>query len=272
MNKYDKNEILDVSISPSNDMVKDLRKKIYAESDIKPVENIQYPMEAQGAWVVTKETLAEFGKFIKHQTLVQNPVLVKLAIPGWITIGGSHAVALLVDTKNKKILYHDSYGQDLRKDIKDLLLGIFPGYFWEYKEKQTQFEGKTDNSCDMLSEYNLRDMLNQYQGLPEKYQTMTSEQLREHACGLLQDIQEEKISDNNLKAKKLSFGSKAIKTHQTEQELSEHKQKVKKAFEYKLYNEPNYSEIMKDIISDVLKDFESYRSNLMIKNNLIVNQ
>ena len=51
-----------------------------------------------------------------------------LLLPSQACFCGSHAVAMAVDNKSKTIYYHDSHGEDMRKEMKDFLGMLLPEY------------------------------------------------------------------------------------------------------------------------------------------------
>ncbi|MCL1891924.1 MAG: hypothetical protein FWF97_01350 [Alphaproteobacteria bacterium] len=168
MKKYDE-RLLNIEESVGSISMGDL-KQILFDDDYRPkwldvTSTIPAKDPKDVKYGLDYDTLVSFGKaLLKHINQAKDYLLIELSIPSEKYPNITHAVALGVDKIHKKFYFNNSYGIDLRKDIKDLILGIFPNYGWGYSENVQQCSDKKDNSCAVLTIYNLLDMLDRFQG------------------------------------------------------------------------------------------------------------
>ena len=191
-----------------------------------------------------------------------------LLLPSQACFCGSHAVAMAVDNKNKTIYYHDSHGVDMRKEMKDFLGLLLPEYKIDINHSKQQEDvinpfvsEENDNSCVLLTKYNLRDMWHKITGQEDKICNYTSLEARKDAWNKLKDIQKEEIVQSAAPSKPaFKFGIKKV---QSQEAIAAEKESEKADFKYRLYNEPNYTDLLQNAVSKAKANHMAYCQQLM---------
>ena len=213
------------------------------------------------------DALANFGtRLLNDQNTNQN--YYSLLLPSQECFCGSHAVAMAVDNKNKTIYYHDSHGVDMRKEMKDFLGLLLPEYKIDINHSKQQEDvinpfvsEANDNSCVLLTKYNLRDMWHKITGQEDKICNYTSLEARKDAWNKLKDIQKEEIVQSAAPSKPaFKFGIKIV---QSQEEIAAEKEAEKADFKYRLYNEPNYTDLLQNAVSKAKANHMAYCQQLM---------
>ena len=205
--------------------------------------------------IISKKALEDLGSDILKDSA--NPVCYyQVAIPSESVLGGNHAVAFMIDHEQKIMRYHDSHGVDMRREIKDFLRKLFPDYriYINFSKQQADVISKTDgkendNSCALLSLYNLRDMWFEQNGMPNKICNYDSVSARQDVWKILSTVQK---PEN--RPVKFSFGKVVIGATETKEKKEQYTDAVKK-LQYRLYNEPNYDELINQAVKNVRASF-----------------
>lgn len=220
---------------------------------------------------INVEALENFGTKILKDSLSNNVNYYQLAIPSTAVKDSDHAVAFMVDHEQKLMRYHDSHGVDMRPEMKDFLTSLFPDYriMINYSKQQEDVvsdnyqEGKNDNSCGLLSLYNLRDMWFEQNGQSSRVCNFHSLDARQDVWKILETIvaePEQLVEINSVIKPKFSFGKTISPTPKERQKQIEEAQKhIQENFEYRLYNEPNYKELIDTAVKNARVNFETYR-------------
>lgn len=246
MKKYDK-RLLDISQTVGNIATDDLENILFKSEHrpkhmdatttipAKDPKNVKYGLDY--------ETLFSFGKnVLEFVNKTDDYLLISLSIPSEKHPNITHAVAIGINKITKQIYFNNSYGIDLRKDIKDLLIGILPDYQWNFSKNVQQNTNIVDNSCAVLAIYNLLDMLDYFQD-KTNIRNYNSDQARSAMWELLKDIEKPIEQSSNKKFKIFNFGVKTV------QDLPEQKDTHK----YKFYNEPDYQIQINNMIKSILQ-------------------
>lgn len=211
--------------------------------------------------------LANFGTTLLNAKNT-NQNYYSLLIPSKACFCGSHAVAMAVDNKNKTVYYHDSHGEDMRKEMKDFLSLLLPEYKIDINHSKQQEDvinpfvsEENDNSCVLLTKYNLRDMWYKITGQEDKICNYTSLEARKDAWNKLKDIQKEEIV-LSAPLSKPAFKFR-IKKVQSQEEIAAEKEAEKADFKYRLYNEPNYMDLLQTAVSKANSNHMAYCNQLM---------
>ena len=201
-NKYnedDKKKVLDIYTCFDDIYTNDITdewKKEYKGLDIK---SDGWYVSGEGTTsILNKQALINLGMRILKDSDTATVRYYKVSIPSESVLadGMLHAVAFMIDHKNKIMRYHDSHGVGMRRECKDFLAKLFPDYkiIINYSKQQADVVSKTDknkndNSCALLSLYNLRDMWFVQNGMPDKVCNFDSVSARQDAWKILSDIQ-----------------------------------------------------------------------------------
>ena len=176
-----------------------------------------------------------------------------IVIPSKECFLGDHAVAMAVDNKNKTIYYHDSHGEDMRKEMKDFLALLLPDYKIDVNFSKQQQDvvnplkpEENDNSCVLLTKYNLRDMWYKISGKKDKICNFSSVEARANAWDILKDIQKEE-QKTVVESKKSTFKI-GIKKMPTKEEIEARKQREAEDFKYRMYNQSNYIQLLQQAV------------------------
>lgn len=193
-----------------------------------------------------------------------------LLLPSQACFCGSHAVAMAVDNKSKTIYYHDSHGEDMRKEMKDFLGMLLPEYEISINHSKQQEDvinplvsEENDNSCVLLTKYNLRDMWYKINGQEDKICDYSSLEARKDAWNKLKNVQKEEVV-NAVETKKSGFKI-GIKKTPSKEELNAIKEAEKADFQYRMYNEPNYKDLLQGAVTKAKSNHLAYCKQLMVQ-------
>jgi len=271
MKKYDES-LLDASATFTAE--EDLRNILFKDTGIKP-DNTDVERISDGAFpqtVINKNALIGLGDKIFKASLSSNLILFKLSIPSEniksVDAIAGHSTALMVDFNNKIIKYMDSYGK-MRKELYDFLTALFPEYKLSYGTKVQQGDFRIDHSCNLLSEYNLRDMLYEHEGRPELVKNFHTAAAREDMYEKLKDIpklpEQSAVNKLNEAAFKVVIKKWSPARRPTEEEIAERARLIEEAFNYRMYNEPSYEDDIKDAVKIVNENFQKLKDEIVAK-------
>lgn len=246
------------------------------EADIIKIWRQEYGLDIKRFYVdvnsrIDAEALELFGTKILKDSLSNNVNYYQLLIPSTAVKDIWHAVAFMIDHKQKVMRYHDSHGVDMRPEMKDFLVKLFPGYriMINHSKQQEDVvsnnhqEGKNDNSCGLLSLYNLRDMWFEQNGQPDKVCDFNSLDARQDVWKILETIvteQKQTVEANPVLKSTFSFGKAKIPTiEERQKQIQENQKQIQENFEYRLYKEPNYKELIDMAVKNARANFEIYR-------------
>ncbi len=227
--------------------------------------------------IINEQALINLGMRILKDSDTATVHYYQVSIPSTAVKNILHVVAFMIDHKNKIMRYHDSHGVDMRRECKNFLAKLFPDYkiIINYSKQQADVvsnnhqDGKNDNSCALLSLYNLRDMWFVQNGMPDKVCNFDSVSARQDAWKILSNIQK----PQEQKETKLSGGIKYSfeKGTTTKEEILEYKKAMakiaEKAFKYRLYDEPNYDDLINKAVDTVRAEIKKWHNEKMIQQN-----
>lgn len=181
--KYKEEDVLNTRLT-WNEKAEDLDNILFKQNGIS-VKRLSVETQINGAQSkVDVDALANLGTtLLDNRQANQN--YYSLLLPSLACFCGSHAVAMAVDNKSKTIYYHDSHGEDMRKEMKDFLGMLLPEYEIAINHSKQQEDvinplvsEENDNSCVLLTKYNLRDMWYKINGQEDKVRNYRSEERR----------------------------------------------------------------------------------------------
>ena len=255
--KYKKEDVLNTRLM-WNEKSDDLDNILFKQNGIS-VKRLSVESCIHGAQSkIDASALANFGTtLLNDQNTNQN--YYSLLLPSQECFCGSHAVAMAVDNKNKTVYYHDSHGVDMRKEMKDFLGLLLPEYKIDINHSKQQEDvinplvsEENDNSCVLLTKYNLRDMWYKITGKEDKICNYTNK---------LKDIQKEEIVQSVAPSKPaFKFGIKKV---QSQEAIAAEKEAEKADFKYRLYNEPHYTDLLHTAVSKAKANHMTYCKQLM---------
>lgn len=264
--KYKKEDVLNTRLT-WNEKSDDLDNILFKQNGIS-VKKLNVESCINGAQTkIDTNALVNFGtRLLNDQN--NNQSYYSLCLPSQACFCGSHAVAMAVDNKNKTVYYHDSHGEDMRKEMKDFLSLLLPEYKIDINHSKQQEDvinpfvsEENDNSCVLLTKYNLRDMWYKITGQEENICNYTSLEARKDAWNKLKDIQKEEIVQSAASSKPaFKFGIKKV---QSQEAIAAEKEAEKADFKYRLYNEPNYTELLHTAVSKAKANHIAYCKQLM---------
>ena len=282
--KYDestKNNVLDVHVCYIESCKKDIVDKWKQEYIGLNIQSYCLANNALGnASIINENSLENFGfKLLQDSFLFNNACYYSLSIPSESVLNSEHVVAFMIEHNEKIMCYHDSHGVDMRREVKDFLLKLFPGYKIKivYTKQQEDVvskydSNKNDNSCGWLSLYNLRDMWFEQNGMQDKVCNFNSLSARQDAWRILSEIQETKLEPKTISGTKFIIGSYKKKTAEEIAQYMEEQRKLSEiSFKYRLYNEANYEELIDVSVKNAHKKFEKWRNEQILKRNTINN-
>ena len=248
--KYRKTDILNVHLC-WNENSDDLDNVLFKQNNIQ-VKKLNCESTVNGSQgKIDVNALANFGTTLLNDK-TQNLCFYSLTIPSQECFCGSHAVAMAVDNKNKKIYYHDSHGVNMRKEMKDFLRLLLPEYNIDinYSKQQEDVSNslvseENDNSCVLLTKYNLRDMWYKINNREENVCNFTSSEARKNAWEILKNIQKEEPAHDEVKKPTFMIGAKKTPS---KEEIERIKQAETADFKYRMYNEPNYAQLLQSAV------------------------
>lgn len=266
--KYDEKNVLNIHLT-WNEKSEDLDNVLFTQNRISPKRLYCSNMEGQSIQgKITVRTLADMGTMLLDDT--QNPYnFYHVTIPSRECFLGDHAVAMAVDNKTKTIYYHDSHGEDMRKEMKDYLGLLLPEYKIDINlSKQQQdvvnplVSSENDNSCVLLTKYNLRDMWYKMTGQEDKICNFSSIEARKDAWNILKDIQKKEETEKKTEPTKpkINFGAKKLSSTA---DLEFQKRAEEEDFKYRMYNEPNYNEMLQEAVKNARSNHVAYCKKMM---------
>lgn len=267
--KYKEDNVLNPHL-PWNEKSEDLDNILFKQ-------NGAYPKRLFCSYVVGESTqgkinvraLSDMGTILLNDQ--QNHYnLYHVTIPSKECFCGDHAVAMAVDNKTKTIYYHDSHGEDMRKEMKDFLRLLLPEYKIDINHSKQQEDVRNpfvseenDNSCVLLTKYNLRDMWYKINGHKDKICDYSSIQARKDAWRKLRNIQkEEPTKDAGTTKFTIKFGAKKTPS---KEEIEAQKQAEKEDFKYRMYNEPNYNEMLQEAVKRAKSNHLAYCKQVQLQ-------
>lgn len=267
--KYEEKNVLNIHL-PLNEKSEDIDNALFIKNGIFPKRLFCSYMVGQSTQgKINVRALSDIGTILLNDQ--QNPYnFYHVTIPSREVFCGDHAVAMAVDNKAKKIYYHDSHGEDMRKEMKDFLTLLLPEYEISVNHSKQQqdvcnplISEENDNSCVLLTKYNLRDMWYKITGQEDKICNFSSIEARKDAWSKLKNIQtEENVSIVESKKPVFKIGAKKAPS---KEELKAIKQAEEKDFKYRMYNEPNYTEMLQEAVKNARSNHAAYCQKMMAK-------
>ena len=258
--KYTQQEILDITQTfiQGNLDADFIQKKMY--------EGFSYPRPSRALIFSQKENsdhalvdgaaLEKLGQTLLKNNLHATINAYNLTLPSVNEMGSYHAVAFMTDSKAKTIWYQDSYGIEMRKELRDFLKQLFPKYKITCFNQIQQFKEKNDSSCYLLAEYNILDMWHRKTNHTQLLKEYDSSEARKAVWNIV------KLIENDTSAK----GSYIPKAKQDEvlskKYLLECKKNGYRDFKYRLTQEKNYKNIIKQAVQNTLSFYNRYIQKL----------
>lgn len=261
--KYTQQEILDITKTfiQGNSDADFIQKKMY--------EGFEYPRpsrlfifskkENSDHAVVDTAALEELGQIILKNNLHASINAYNLTLPSVNEMGGYHAVALMTDTKAHAIWYQDSYGIEMRKEIKDFFKQLFPDYKITYFNQIQQDKQRNDKSCYLLAEYNILDMWHRKSNQTQFIKEYDSTEARKAVWNIVKLIEDD-TSNKGSYVPKAKHDEVLSKKH-----LLECKKNGYRDFKYRLTQEKNYINLIKQAAQRTLTIHNMYL-NLLEQN------
>lgn len=246
--KYTKEEILDVTQTFIQDCpdAKFIQEKMYEPFSYHLPEKIylQNKKEDSNHGIVDAQALETFGETILNNNLYCNINAYNLILPSVNEAGGNHSVAFMTDKKAKTLWYQDSYGTEMRQELKDFLKAILPDYKITCFNQIQQDISRNDCSCYLLAEYNILDMWHRKNNRPDLIKEFTSDEARADVWNIVKQIE----AAPQVQTTK-TFKPRKIKASQNEvlskKYLLQCQKNTYRDFKYRLPQEKNYKEIIK---------------------------
>ena len=258
--KYTKQEILDVTQTfiQGNLDADFIQKKMY--------EGFSYPRPSQISIFTKKENsdhavvdeaaLEKLGQTLLKNNLHATINAYNLTLPSVNEMGSYHAVAFMTDSKAKTIWYQDSYGIEMRKELKDFLKQLFPKYKITCFNQIQQFKEKNDSSCYLLAEYNILDMWHRKNNQTQYIKEYDSTEARKAVWEIVKLIEDDSSNKGSYipKAKHDEVLSKKY--------ILECKKNGYRDFKYRLTQEKNYKSIITQAVQKTLSQHNLHQSLL----------
>ena len=181
---------------------------------------------------------------IKKHSLYCNINAYNLILPSVNEAGSNHSVAFMTDKKAKTLWYQDSYGTEMRQELKDFLKAILPDYKITCFNQIQQDISRNDCSCYLLAEYNILDMWHRKNNRPDLLKEFTSDEARADVWNIVKQIE----AAPQVQTTK-TFKPRKIKASQNEVLSKKYLLQCQKItyrdFKYRLTQEKYYKEIIK---------------------------
>ncbi len=257
--KYSQKDILDITkvfIQDYSDL-QAFRKMLYAGTDFplpKDVSGGETPQNSDHD-IINAASLAKLGERILNDGLFASCNAYHLSLPSVNTPGINHALALMVDNQTKEIWYQDSYGIDMRRELRDFFKELLPDHKIIYFTQIQQYKQKNDSSCVLLCEYNLLDMWQRKKGHPEKMHQFDSFEAREAAWPLVEQIKKTEIR----------YAYKPGKNNPeiiNKREMIERNRNTQRYFKYRITSEKNYREQIKTAAATARNKHAEFRREM----------
>ena len=259
--KYDEEDVLNIHL-PWSEKNDDLDNVLFKQNGI-AVKTVCCESTVNGVQgKIDANALINLGTNILNNQQADHGFY-QIMLPSRECFRCSHAVALAIDNKTETIYYHDSHGEDMRREMSDFLRLLLPDYKMDINHSKQQEDvvnhfitEENDNSCVLLAKYNLRDMWYKINGQNDKICNFSSVRARKDAWAALKDIKKEEPEEKPQPTKvTIKFG--AQKTC-VKEELEKQKQAEKNDFKYRLYNEPDYIEILQSAVQKAKCNHAAY--------------
>ena len=261
VSKYKEEDVLNTRLT-WNEKSDDLDNILFKQNGFS-VKRLSVESNINGAQSkIDTNALANFGTTLLNNQQI-NQTYYSLLHPSQTCFCGSHAVAMAIDNGTKTVYYHDSHGEDMRKEMSDFLKLLLPDYKIDINHSKQQEDvinpfvsEENDNSCCLLTKYNLRDMWYKINGHEDRVCDYSSIEARKDAWLKLRSIQKEE-PDKDAETTKFTFKIGAKKTPSKE-EIEAQTQAEKEDFKYRMYNEPNYNEMLQDAVKKAKSNHLAY--------------
>ena len=243
--KYTQQEILDIAKTfiQGNSDADFIQKKMY--------EGFSYPRPSRlfifsqkknsDHGVVDTAALEELGQILLKNNLHASINAYNLTLPSVNEMGGYHAVALMTDTKANTIWYQDSYGIEMRKELKDFFKQLFPKYKITCFNQIQQDKQRNDRSYYLLAEYNILDMWHRKTNHTQLLKEYDSTEARKAVWNIVKLIDDDTPSNNFYKAPKKAASKQVL----SKRYILECKKNGYRDFKYSLTQEKNYTTLIK---------------------------
>lgn len=244
-----------------------IQKKMYEGLDYPLPHKISCYMlkENSGHGIVDENALASLGEQLLNCQLFADVNAYHLTLPSVNEAGSNHAVALMIDLKEREIWYQDSYGIDMRKELRDFFKLMFPGCKIGYNPQIQQYKQQNDHSCFLLAQYNILDMWHRKAGHLNKLKEFDSRQARADVWQYVRQIPAE-LPKPPAKAT-FKFGTKKAVVL-PKKYLLEQRRNTERDFKYCLPKQKNYKEMLAAAVCSAEQKHQAYRRWLLEKNLL----
>lgn len=296
--KYLKARVLNIKTSPyfDNKKVENLLNSKLDKTKAEILENDLYPFLPSSRKVkdhdlrknvYMEESLKEFAIDLYKKSKTKKIIGYQLKISAPITRFTSselpahpgHGVSLVLNPIKKRVIYHDSCGVDMAKEIRDILSIIFDGWDIITNYDKIQFNEKNDNSCSILS------LLNSYYKIQNELGTPIDKELdftKFSSSDFTKDHRSEKFRQflwDSLKEELINDEIKKIEAEKAKNEEKNSKMRFSMAKtkfppeidkDYELHLSENYQKLLSDIKVEIqkLKTNEQNQTKQIIKDNI----
>lgn len=245
--KYSQDHILDITKTfiQNNSDADFIRSKMFEGTNFPLPRNLECSITEDKSLhgKIDEKALANFGEQLLNDQLHANINAYHLILPSVNTPEYNHALALMVDKKNREIWYQDSYGIDMRKELRDFFKVLFPEYKIGYNPQIQQYKNKNDNSCSLLADYNILDMWYRKSDQLDKMNEYDSYQARTAVWEIVKQIEPEVPQQNKKLTFKIGKISSPVNPKNYQNEL---KRNTLRDFKYRITQEKNYKELLED--------------------------
>lgn len=244
--KYTKDEIMDITKTfiQGNDDARFIQSKMYENTpfDLPHNFNLYSKKDDSNHGIVDVKVLERFGTLLLNNNTETNINAYNLILPSVNEVGAYHSVAFMVDTTQKSIWYQDSYGIEMRKELKDFLKQLLPEYKITCFNQIQQNKKLNDSSCYLLAEYNLLDMWYRKNNQPDKIKQYDSIEARTAVWEIVKQIEATPQTSLKRNIKNSKFSKQAREL--SKKELLICKKNAFRDFKYRLTEEKNYKQII----------------------------
>ena len=250
--KYTQQEILDITQTfiQGNSDADFIQKKMYEGFDYpRPFRIFIFSKRNNSDHaVVDAPALEELGQIILKNNLHAPINAYNLTLPSVNEMGGYHAVALMTDANARTIWYQDSYGIEMRQELKDFFKQLFPDYKITCFNQIQQDKQRNDRSCYLLAEYNILDMWHRKTNHPQYLKEYDSSEARKAVWNIVKLIDDDTPSNNFYKAPKKAASKQVL----SKRYILECKKNGYRDFKYHLTQEKNYPKLIKQAAQKTL--------------------
>ena len=264
--KYKQEDILDVTQAFIQNCLDAnfIQEKMYEKTNYPLPEKISIlsKREDSNHAIVDAKALEEFGETILNNNLYANINAYNLILPSVNEAGSNHSVAFMTDKKAKTIWYQDSYGIEMRKELKDFLKQLLPDYKITCFNQIQQDKSRNDCSCYLLAEYNIIDMWHRKNNRQDLLKEFTSDEAREAVWNIVKLIEAEPEKNTYKKVKNKKVNPKQNEVLSKKYLLTCQRNSYQD-FKYRLTQEKNYKQIIQQAAQKAIAAHLLYKQGLI---------